>query len=1078
MDEEVGGQVREAARSLGVSAATVFHLAWARVLAAVSGRDDVVFGTVLFGRMNAGAGADRIPGLFLNTLPVRVRVGSSGVGEALSDLRHQLAELLVHEHAPLAVAQQASGVAGGSPLFTSIFNYRYRQNVNALTGQEKGATGLEGIRTVRTREVTNYPVTVAVDDAGTGFGLTVDAVAAVDAELICRLLHTCLGSLVAALQDAPDRRFAAVDILDAGERRRMLTEWNDTDAPVAVGTVPDLFEAHVARAPEAVALVSGHVEVSYAELEARANRLARYLTGLGVGPESLVGVCLKRGVNLQVALLGVLKAGGAYVPLDAEHPAERIAYVMQDAGVEIVLTSETLSKVVPAGDSLMVVLDDADVAAEVAALDAAALSCDERGLLRPEHPAYVIYTSGSTGRPKGVLVSHVGVASLVAGHVRYLGVGPGARVAQFASAAFDTFGWEWLMALLSGAALVVVPGERRLGPALPEFLTEARVTHATLPPAVLATLDETSISTDTVLVVAGEACPPEVMARWARGRAMFNSYGPTETTVDATLWRCDDKASTVPIGSPVVNTRVYVLDEHLEPTPVGVAGELYVAGVGLARGYVRRAGLTAERFVANPFAADGSRLYRTGDRARWTAEGQLTFAGRADDQVKIRGFRIEPGEIESVLDGHPQLSQVAVLAREDAPGDKRLVAYVVPADGDSEYGALAGSVREFAAEWLPTYMVPSAVVVLDALPLTVNGKLDRRVLPAPVYTAGSVVDPSRSRGPAGLLEEAVCEAFAQVLGVPAFGVDDDFFALGGHSLLAVTLMEELRARGVSVSMRDLITNPTPARLMSTLNLSSVQDALGGLLRIRTGGAKPAFFFVHPGGGLSWCYLPFARSIPDDHPLYGLQAPGIDGKGELSRSVAEMAAGYVEQIRSLQETGPYYLVGWSFGGTPAHEIAVRLRAEDEEVSLILMDAYPPGRLDAHGAGEHAPDREKEADDGSGAELDDNTELVRRIRADLGHLLTGFTDEELELMARAYRNNAVIKAEHVYGRFDGNALLLVAEQGKPASFRPTAPWEPYITKEMSVVRLPSEHSDMVQPDVLASAWEVMSQWLRSQ
>ncbi|MEV8547791.1 amino acid adenylation domain-containing protein [Streptomyces sp. NPDC051572] len=1081
VDEEASGRVREVARSLGVSAATVFHLAWARVLAAISGRDDVVFGTVLFGRMNAGAGADRIPGLFLNTLPVRVRVGSSGVGEVLSDLRQQLAELLVHEHAPLALAQQASGVPGGSPLFTSIFNYRHRQHVSAVTGQEPGATGLEGIRTVRTREVTNYPVTVAVDDAGTGFGLTVDAVAAVDAELICRLLHTCLGSLVSALEDAPERRFAAVDVLDEGERRRALTGWNNTDAPVAAGTVPELFEAQVARTPDAVALVLGHTEMSYAELDARANRLARYLIGLGVGPESLVGVCLERGVDLQVALLGVLKAGGAYVPLDPEHPAERVAYMVRDAGVGIVLTSKLLAEAVPAGVPLVVELDDTEVATELASLDGAVPSRDERGALRPQHPAYVIYTSGSTGRPKGVLVSHVGVASMVAGHVRYLGVGPGARVAQFASAAFDTFGWEWLMALLSGSALVVVPSERRLGPPLPEFLTEARVTHATLPPAVLATLDETSISTDTVLVVAGEACPPEVMARWARGRAMFNSYGPTETTVDATLWRCDDEAATAAIGSPVVNTRVYVLDEHLAPTPVGVAGELYVAGVGLARGYVGRAGLTAERFVADPFAGDGTRLYRTGDRARWNADGQLMFAGRTDDQVKIRGFRIEPGEIESVLDGHPQLSQVAVVAREDVPGDKRLVAYVVPAERDGEPGVLTRSVREFAAEWLPTYMVPSAVVVLDALPMTVNGKVDRRALPIPEHSTGSTVDPLRSRGPAGLLEEAVCEAFAQVLGLPAVGVDDDFFALGGHSLLAVKLMEGLRARGVSVSMRDLITNPTPARLMGTLNLSSVQDALGGLLSIRTDGTKPAFFFVHPGGGLSWCYLPFARSIPDDHPLYGLQAPGLDGNGELSRSVAEMAALYVEQIRTLQEAGPYYLVGWSFGGTPAHEIAVRLRTAGEKVSLILMDAYPPGRLDDSTVdGRDADEKRPTEPDGQGhVEAGDDAELVRRIRTDLGHLLGGFSDEELALMARVYGNNAKIKTEHLYGRFDGDALLLVAEQGKPTGISSyTATWQPYITKEMSAVCLPCEHSDMMRPDMLASAWEVISQWLRSQ
>ncbi|MFF2703709.1 amino acid adenylation domain-containing protein, partial [Streptomyces cyaneofuscatus] len=389
-------------------------------------------------------------------------------------------------------------------------------------------------------------------------------------------------------------RVSTVDVLDAAERHRVLVEWNDTAAEVGVATVAELFEAQVARDPGAVAVVDGAVELSYGEVDARANRLARYLTGLGVGPESCVGVCLERGADLQVALLGVLKAGGAYVPLDPEHPVERLAFVVGDAGLGVVLTSRALAGVVP-GEVRRVVVDEPGVAGEIAGFDGSAVVCEG---LRAEHAAYVIYTSGSTGRPKGVVVSHVGVAGLVAGQVAELGVGPGSRVGQFASAAFDTFGWEWLMALLSGAALVVVPGERRLGAALPEFLAESRVTHVTLPPGVLATLEERSIGSDVVLVVAGEACPPEVMARWASGRVMFNSYGPTETTVDATLWRCDPDAVGVAIGTPVVNTRVFVLDEVLQPVPSGVAGELYVAGVGLARGYVGRSGLTAERFVA------------------------------------------------------------------------------------------------------------------------------------------------------------------------------------------------------------------------------------------------------------------------------------------------------------------------------------------------------------------------------------------------------------------------------------------------------------------------------------------------
>ncbi|MFB7620583.1 amino acid adenylation domain-containing protein [Kitasatospora sp. NPDC056181] len=1063
-------RLREAARSLGVSPATLFHLAWARVLAAVSGRDDVVFGTVLFGRMNAGAGSDRVPGLFLNTLPVRVRTRGVDVAGALSGLRHQLAELLVHEHAPLSLAQQASAVPGSSPLFTSILNYRHGRS-GARTPDGAGTAGFDGIRTLLTRESTNYPVAVAVDDAGTGFGLTVDAVPGADAEQLCRLLRTCLTGLADALEQEPHTRLSAVAVLDADERDRLLTEWNDTAAEVAVATVPGLFEARVARTPDAIALVADGVELTYAQLDARANRLARLLISRGVGPESLVALCLERGVDLMVGLLGVLKAGGAYLPLDPAYPEQRIAFMVEDAAPAVVLATAATARAVPGP---VLVLDAPQTVRDLDALGTAAPADGERTApLSPAHPAYVIYTSGSTGRPKGVVVSHTGVASLVAGHVRDLGVGPGSRVGQFASPSFDTFGWEWFMGLLTGAALVVVPQEQRLGRALPEFLAAGGVTHVTLPPAVLATLDEGSIGPDVVLVVAGEATGPELTTRWSRGRRMFNSYGPTETTVDATLWRCEADAPEVPIGGPVVNTRVYVLDDALAPVPVGVAGELYVAGTGLARGYLGRPGLTAQRFVADPFGGPGARMYRTGDRARWTPRGELVFAGRTDDQVKIRGMRIEPGEVEAVLSAHPGLARAAVVVREDAPGDRRLVAYAVPAPGAAgpDGGGLPALLREFLQERLPAHLVPSAVVVLDALPLTVNGKLDRAALPVPDPGAGAGAGGERGRGPAGALEEAVCEAFARVLGVAAVGVDDDFFALGGHSLLAVSLMERLRERGVSVSVRDLIAHPTPARLMATLNLSSVRDSLGALLPIRTGGSRPAFFFVHPGGGLGWCYLPFARFVPPGHPLYGLQADGIDGSGELASSVEEMAARYVERIRSVQEHGPYHLVGWSFGGTPAHEIALRLRAEGEQVALVLMDAYPPDPADA-------PAVPGGPAGGTGDDAGAVAALTGRMRAELGHLLAGFSDEELALMAGVYRNNAAIRAGHGFGRFDGDTLLLVAEEGKEPGARQADLWEPYLSGRLTTVGLPCSHSDMARPEMLELAWESIARWLGGQ
>ncbi|MDX5570875.1 AMP-binding protein, partial [Streptomyces sp. ID05-04B] len=559
---EVIDRLRAVARRVGTSPATLMHVAWARVLGAVSGHADVVFGTVLFGRMNAGAGADRVAGMYLNTLPVRLKTGELGALEAVTAMRGQLAELLEHEHASLALAQQASGLPGNTPVFTSLLNYRHNTGAEA---EQRGDTAPEGMRVLVSRERTNYPLGVSVDDNGDTMALAIDAVAPIDPAAVGLLMRTAVANLVLrvekALDGGPDAALRDVQVLAPADQHRMLVKWNETSAEVESAAVPELFAAQVARTPEAVAVVADGAELSYGELDARANRLARFLVGRGVGVGSVVGVCLGRGVELLVAVLGVLKAGGAYMTIDPEYPAQRVAYMVEDAVPAVVLATAGTQELVPGA----VLVEELDLAE----LDAGPLD----GVVRPQDAAYVIYTSGSTGRPKGVLVSHAGVASLVAGQTRYLGVGPGSRVGQYGSVGFDAFAWEWFMALLTGATLVVVPQEQRLGEALPRFLTERAVTHVALPQAALATLDETSIGDDVVLVTGGEALPLDVMARWSRDHRLFNSFGPAETTVDATLWPCDPSVAEVAIGSPVVNTRVFVLDEFLAPVPVGVAGE-------------------------------------------------------------------------------------------------------------------------------------------------------------------------------------------------------------------------------------------------------------------------------------------------------------------------------------------------------------------------------------------------------------------------------------------------------------------------------------------------------------------------
>src|SRR5580704_3204610 len=681
VDAGVAGRLREQARAAGVSPATVFHVVFARVLAVAAARDDVVFGTVLFGRMNAGAGADRVPGPFINTLPVRAGTSETTVASAVAAMQAQLAALLAHEHAPLALAQRASAVTAPAPLFTALLNYRHSQEPGQGKDQDHGrpgGSGLGGMRMLFTREHTNYPLTVSVDDTGTGFWFSVDVVAPVDPAQVCAMLQTAAASLAGALEDDPAMPLRAVPVLDAAGRDQVVAGWNDTAVAVPGVTLAGLFEARVARCPDGVAVVDGDVVVSYGELDAAAGRLAGVLAGRGAGPERVVGVAMERSVGLVVAVLAVAKAGAAYLPLDAGYPAERIAVMLADARPVVVVASAER-----AGDLPAPVLVAGDLGADgglgEAGVDESGLGVAGPGRAVPAHAAYLIYTSGSTGVPKGVVVSHAGLGSLVAAQAERFGVCGGSRVLAFAPPGFDASVWDLVMALGSGAVLVTARSRDLLpGPDLTGVVAWHGVTHVTVPPAVLGVLAPGSLPVP-VLVAAGEALGGEVVARWAGGRRFVNAYGPTETTVCAAMSGPLSPGDAPYIGTPVVNTRVYVLDRWLCPVPAGVTGELYVAGAGLARGYLGRAALTGERFVACPFGPAGQRMYRTGDLARWTAAGQLEFAGRTDDQVKIRGFRVEPGEVEAVLAAHPGVAQAVVVAREDAPGEQRLVGYLVRA---------------------------------------------------------------------------------------------------------------------------------------------------------------------------------------------------------------------------------------------------------------------------------------------------------------------------------------------------------------------------------------------------------------
>jgi amino acid adenylation domain-containing protein len=1090
--DELARRVREQARAARVSPATLFHLMWARVLAAVSGRDDVVFGTVLFGRMTAGPGADRVLGPFINTLPVRVDTATIATTAAIKGMQLQLAVLLGHEHAPLALAQQASGVAAPAPLFSSILNYRYRPDLGPGLGSV-----MEGIEVVSVRERTNYPLALSVDDTGTGFVFHVQAVAPANAEQVCALLHAATANLVTALETAPGAPVRAVQVLAGDERAQVVAGWNDTARALPAVTVPALLEERAGQCPDAVAVVCGDVRLSYAELNGQANRLARLLVSRGAGPESLVAVVMERSADLVVALLGVLKAGAAYLPVDLGYPAERVAFMLADARPAVVVTSGSAAAAArSAADGLaaadgvaLVMLDDPAVAGELGGLPGTDLSDAERAApLRPQHPAYVIYTSGSTGRPKGVLVPHRNVVNLL----RWAGAAFGgdglSRVLASTSACFDVSVFEMFAPLAAGGCIEVVADLLALAGQSYQGTLVSGV------PSVMASLicggAEPPVLDEAcgTVVLAGEGLSGQHMGllrSWVPRARIANIYGPTEATVYATAWfSSGDGEAAPPIGRPLDNTRAYVLDRWLCPVPSGVTGELYIAGAGLARGYLGRPGLTAERFVACPFGAGGQRMYRTGDLARWSERGELEYAGRADNQVKIRGFRIEPGEVEAVLATAPGVGQAVVTAREDTPGDVRLAAYVVPSAGrgDDGNGVLAGEVREFAAGRLPGYMVPSAVVVLDALPLSVNGKVDRGALPAPVYVAGL-----SGRGPATVREELVCGVFAEVLGLERVGAGDSFFDLGGHSLLATRLVSRVRAvLGAELPVRAVFETPTPAGLAARLDQPFMRDALGGLLLpIRPDGSEPPLFCVHPAVGLSWSYIPLSRYVPADQRLYGLQARGLDGTTPPARSVREMAAEYAGQIRAVQESGPYHILGWSFGGIVAHEIAVQLQADGEQVAaLIIMDGYPPHQETDQASASHeqgqaeVPDR---SDDHAHPETswDDpvSADILDWIRQERSGFLEAISERELAILGKILQNNVNIMCAHEFRRFDGDLLLIAAAEDNPDSVSAAARWKPYVSGEISESSVPCGHYEMVRPGMLAQAWDGISGWLET-
>nr|WP_221375296.1 non-ribosomal peptide synthetase [Actinoplanes polyasparticus] len=792
LDENLSARLTGLARAHGLTLNTLVQAAWGLLLARTTGRDDVVFGATVSGRPPQLPGVESMIGLFINTVPVRVRLRpDEAVCDLLARLQDEQAALIEHQYLGLADIQR---LAGHGELFDTLTVF---ESYPADDGDP--VPGLR-VTQIDDQDATHYPL-VLIAEPGDRIGLELRHRADVVASGTAEALLARLTRILEAFAADPGAPVGRISLLDDAERATILGDWAGTVDGIPLTTFPQRFAEMAAKFPGNAAVVLGDEQVSYAELDARSARLASALAARGVGPGDVVAVALPRSTDLVTALVGVLRSGAAYLALDLDYPADRLAYMIDDARPACVVTRSS----VPGG------LPVVDVAS---AGDAIPREPDRHDA------AYVIYTSGSTGRPKGVVVTHEGAAKLLATQQRRLGLDETTRSTLFASPSFDLAYWELCWALLSGGTLIVVPAELRVpGAPLVDYLTKQEITQVALPPSVLGALPAgVRLPLGITLIAGTEEVPARLVERFAAGRRMFNAYGPTETSVNATLYQVPAVVTgTVPIGFPDPGQTAYVLDSGLNPVPPGTVGELYLGGLGLARGYLNRPGLTAERFVADPFAAPGRRMYRTGDLVRWNDEGALEFVGRADHQVKIRGFRVELGEIEAVVAAQPGVRQAAVVLRTDN-GVKRIVAYVVGPD----------DLRAGVAAVLPDYMVPSAFVRLDALPVSVNGKLDRNALPAPEFGAGA-----GGRQPRTPREKLLCDVFADVLGVPSLGIDDDFFALGGDSIMSMQLVGRARAAGLVLTPRQVFQQRTPAQLVAVAGTVSGAEAVPAALSLVT-----------------------------------------------------------------------------------------------------------------------------------------------------------------------------------------------------------------------------------------------------
>ena len=1093
LDAEMVGKVTAIAAEHGVTTPVLLLACWQTLLWRLGGESDTVVSMAFDGRMFSEL--EEALGLFAKYLPVASHLEKDfrftevlrQTGESMRDVS-KWQEYFSWEHT--ARSPENASEALFCP-FSFDFNVRPEKFTSA------GVTfSIDRLHAC----IERFEVRLSCVQSVEGLGCELHYDASLYRENDIRRLARQYRTLLDSVMDNPEARITALEMLGDVERRELLIEFNDTKAAYPLDKcLHQLFELQAAHTPDSVAVIFEEQQLTYGGLNEQANQLAHHLQSLGVRPEVSVGICVERSLEMVVGLLGILKAGAAYVPLDPAYPKQRLTFMLNNSNMPVLLTQQRLLNILPEHQASVICLDIAGETLGAESRD------NPQSHVTPANLAYVIYTSGSTGTPKGVMISHEAIANRLLWMQNAFPLTAEDVVLQKTPFSFDASIWEFFAPLLAGARLLVArPGGHQDNAYLVQTIAEQRVTILQLVPSMYRVLLETKgieacNGSLRRVFCGGEALPVAIQERSFAllDAELHNLYGPTETAIDGAFWKCrpGSRGITVPIGQPIGNTQIYLLSEDMKPVPTGVAGELYIGGVGVARGYLSRADLTAERFVPDPFSAEaGMRFYKTGDMARHQPDGAMEFLGRIDDQVKLRGFRIELGEIEAVLRQHPAICEAVVLAREETPGDMRLVAYIV---AEPESPPTVNELRDFLHDKLPDYMVPTSFVVLESLPLMPNGKVNRRSLSTSAE-AESKLDKIVAL-PRDNLEGQLVRIWKEVLGTTEhLGVTDNFFDLGGHSLLAVRLMAQIHKWfGQELPLSILFEGATVEHLADVLRGQAALQAPTPMVPIQPKGLRPPFFCIHTGSGEVLCYEPWSRYLSEEQPFYGVQDHFAYKEGDPEISIEEMAASYVGALRVTQPEGPYLLGGWSFGGLVAFEMARQLKEQGQDVPLlVVVDAGAPAFLK----------QTIEADDAvlltilanefmryslKEEELKQMLAALRPLDTEgqLRYVMKYFTQSDavaahvephyafrfLQRHLRVFRTRIKVSGNYVPQIYPGRITLFRSSEEPPemVGLDPAKGWSELSTKPVEIHIVPGNHATMgLEPHVRALAARLQS------